>query len=273
MACCAFKKDLGDCRNWSSYDSRYCHLHKKITPDEQKNRWMKRFLLGGQGYPVFSYLWSSRYEGRILQDLREGVVTLTKEDILKIPPYGRYIDVYSFLVLHGFASPRDHPKLLGCCYAYYCSTKLIHYQMGKENISTRILNVIQKVFLTSSGDQLHHFLMAVPLIAKKSESLSGFLGVSIPKLLDTEAAKELSWWSRSDLDAIRLVFEKELGIQHPLTQCLVQRWLLDLKELYQTEKAIQKIKMDHCKEELMMNRWHPSRVWWYLERGLDIEDM
>lgn len=145
--------------------------------------------------------------------------------------------------------------------------------MGKENVSTRILDVIQKVFLTSSGAQLHNFLLTVPFIAKKSESLSGFLSVSIPKLLDTEAAKELSWWSRADLDVIRIAFEKELGILHPLTQCLVQRWLLDLKELYVTEKAIQKIKMDHCKEELMMNRWHPSRVWWYLERGLDIDDM
>ena len=75
------------------------------------------------------------------------------------------------------------------------------------------------------------------------------------------------------MDVLRSFYIEKLTDDHPLTKMLVQRWLPDLKELYQAEKAIQKIKMDQCKEELMMNRWHPNRVEKHLLMGLDVEDM
>lgn len=234
---------------------------------------MTRFLLGGQGYPVFSYLWSSRYEKRVEQDLRSKVVELTTEDLLKIKPYGRYVDIFALLVRTGAADPLSHPKLLEACFRYYCTTKMLQEQIRPGHPNTRILQEIQEVLILSSGTLFYRFLMTLPSLTKKSQTLADYLMGLVPGFLDTEAAKELSWWSHQELDTIRLTCEVELGEDHAFTRSLVQRWLPDLKELYCAEKAIQKMKMDHCKEELMMNRWHPDRVWWHLERGIDVEDM
>lgn len=234
---------------------------------------MKRFILGSQGYRVFNYLWSSRYEKRIEDDLRNGVIRLTKEDILMIPPFGRYADIFLVLIRTGVADPLSHPKLLEACFRYYCTTKMIQDQIRPDYGNSRILQEIETVLLASSGMLFNAFLMTLPKLAKKSQTLADYLIRHVPGLLDTDAAKELSWWSHKDLDTIRLVYEAELGDEHSCTRCLVQRWLPDLKELYRAEKAIQKMKMDHCKEQLMMNRWHPDRVLWHLERGIEIEDM
>jgi hypothetical protein len=274
MACCALKKDLTDCRNWSSLDGKYCHVHQHITDQEIKDRWMKRFFLGGGGRWVFIYDSATNSAPRILEDLYSGRIVLTDADAQKLPSADRFIDTYVFLVRHGFISATANNKLLLRSLLYLLNTTIIHQQIGRPVVKPLLLSAIPEALILKTSQTLYHFLSLVPLLATGSQEKMSFLLTYVPTLLETEAAKELSWWSREKLDTLRVQYQKLLGEEHPLTKCLLLRWLLDLKELYKTEKAIQKIQMDQCKEELMMNRWHPDRVWRYYEEfGIDIEDM
>lgn len=274
MACCALKKDLCDCRNWSSLDSKYCHTHRYLKDEELKSRWMKRFFLGGGRHWVFMYDSGTNSAARILEDLRTGSIVLTDADALKIPAADRFIDTYVFLVQQGYISPSANQKLMLRSILYLLNTSIIHQQIGRPVQKPRLLTAIRETLITKTSQTLHKFFSLAPILATGSQERTSFLLTYIPELLDSNAAKELSWWSREHLDVLRLQYEKILGVDHPLTKCLVQRWLLDLKELYKTEKAIQKIQMDQCKEELMMNRWHPDRLWKYYEQfGIEVDDM
>ena len=148
------------------------------------------------------------------------------------------------------------------------------HNFARANHTPRLLPMIKTSVIEFSDKTFREFLMFAAIFGRGSEQKTQFLIDVIPSLLDGRGAKELSWWSRDALDAIRIYYEKVLGADHALTRCLVSRWLLDLKELYGTEKAIQKIQMDQCKEELMMNRWHPDRLTkYYEEYGIDSDDM
>lgn len=252
-------------------DSVFCHTHKDLTKKEMKHRWFRRYILARR--PTFSvYLhseplmpWHKQRRDLVLKPLLAGEFSLTKEDILKIPARRRYIDVYLLLIEQGFVKRGTHTALENIMLWYYCELIL--------NLHPNVLrNYINDVFLLSSGDSFYEFLIWIAGAAMGREKLTDSLLQLVPTLLDSSAAKELSWASREKLDSIRIAYETILGKEHPMTKCLVQRWLLDLKELYQTEKAIQKIKMDQCKEELMMNRWHPDRLLKLLEAGYDLDD-
>jgi hypothetical protein len=131
---------------------------------------------------------------------------------------------------------------------------------------------IEKVLIVHSGRTLFDFMYFLPVFMKRNDLFSEFLLDYIPSICDSHGAKQLSWWSKNNLDELRLHYEKELEKENPFTKCLVERWLPDLKELYKTEKIIQKLKIDSCKEELMRVVWHPDRVSKYLEMGIDLND-
>jgi len=273
MACCALTSNLRHCRNWSMLDNVFCHTHKDLTKEERKDRWFQRYILAKR--PEFSvYLhndplipWHKRRRDALLKPLLTGEFSFTKEDVRKIPGRRRYIDVYLLLLEYGFVKQGTHKALENLILWHFCETYLRH------QIQNVLVTYISDIFILSSGDSFYEFLLWIAGMAmsRGGQRFTGPLLQLVPTLLDTPAAKELSWVSREKLDSIRIAYEKTLGKEHPLTRCLVQRWLLDLKELYQTEKAIQKIKMDHCKEELMMNRWHPQRLEKYLNMGYSIE--
>lgn len=276
MACSALKPNLKDCKNWSCLDSNYCHAHKDMTQEIHTQRWVKRHLLGGDGFSSFSF-WSPSKEAKILSDLRNGVVRLTKKDVLSIPNNDRHLDAYVLLVMNGVASPLDNTSLFVRSLHYFCSTRIVMQELhnfARPNHTPRLLGIIKTSVIESSDKTLREFLMFAPIFARSLESKTRFLIDFIPSLLDSRAAKELSWWSHEALDKIRIYYEKVVGADHALTRCLVSRWLLDLKELYATEKAIQKIQMNQCKEELMQNRWHPDRLIHYYEHhGIESDDM
>lgn len=217
----------------------------------------------------YSY-WNSTVGKQILVDLDSKRVVLTRADIANIPSQDRYMDIYLFLIKHGYAEPTDNCQLMARCYWYYVDkssyapAQWADFPLRKELRDTLILH---------SGKAFFKFLKSLAKLCKGRQRFVDFAIREIPTLLDTAAAKELSWWSHSSLDELRIHYEKELGAEHSMTRCLVQRWLLDLKELYQTEKQIQKWKMDHCKEQIMMNRWHPDRVEKLLRLGYEVEDM
>ena len=271
MACCAIKHNLKNCRNWSSLDSDYCHVHQNSSSKLQKLRWIKRFIFG-HGGSVFSFYWSTPSESRILSDIQSGRIVLTKEDFHLIPNLDRYLDIYVFFVIHNIMNPTDNLSLLTRCVSYFMNLMIQHEGQNGKDYPNRLTGLIAENIILGSGEVFYHFLMVAAKLAKNPRRVQFFLEF-IPTLLDSGAAKELSWWPRDNLDMIRKEYEKVLGTDHPLTKCLVQRWLLDLKELYITEKSIQAIKMDQCKEELMMERWHPSRLEKYLAMGYEIDQL
>ena len=267
MSCQALKANLKCCRNWSCLDSKYCSQHENLSQETRKDRWICRYILGGGGVSPYSW-WHKDLGIQILTDLKSKRIVLTKTDISKIPSRDRYIDIYVFLIKHGYADASDNSKLLARSYLYYIQGS------SQNRESFDFLPEICSILILQSGRSLFRFLKTLSVICKKYNHFTPFAIEEIPRYLDSEAAKELSWWSHKELDELRIHYEKELSVEHPLTRCLVLRWLLDLKELYRTEKAIQKIKMDQCKEELMMNRWHPDRLWKYYEMfGIEVDDM
>lgn len=249
-------------------DSQYCHAHRKYTPEIHKDRWVRKYLVGQNG-PVFLFT-ETKPKLHFLKDLESGSIHLTKEDLQKIPIREYNVDIYVLLLERGFANYGDHPRLEWTGLWFFTSI-LRHF--ANDEVLQKLKTRLEKSLILSSGQSLYTFLHFMGGTAKGRPSLANILLDYIPTLLDTDAAKELSWMSYNELDKLRITYEKELGAQHFLTRCLVLRWLLDIKELYQTEKTIQKIKMDQCKEEIMMNRWHPDRVEKYLLAGLDIDDM
>jgi hypothetical protein len=238
---------------------------------------MRRFIIGVDRIPFYTV--NFPYRGtKIVKDLWDKVVVLTKQDIQKIPVKEAYVDIYLLLLEHGFAQQGDHPKMEFAAYWFYTSIlyNFPHLQNPQQEIQSTLSilkDLLEKHLILSSGKALFTFLEFMGGTAKSRTRLVALLHTLIPGLLDSDAAKEMSWMSYDELDKLRLTYEKELGKDHVLTKCMVQRWLLDIKELYQTEKAIQKLKMDQCKEELMMNRWHPDRLWKYLEMGYDIDQL
>ena len=266
MACIALKKNLEVCRNWSMVDSCFCHAHRNITQEILKQRWMNRYIFHWSRYTVFN----RKNEKEMLSDLKSGRIVLTKEDILKIPAQQRYVDIYLWLMEHEFVKRGTHVPLEFTALWLYMD--IMKNFPGADNVKP-LRQLIEKNLILSSGQTLYDFILWVSYPVLNRARLTQQMIQYIPMLLDTEAAKELSWFPRDHLDKLRVAYEKTPGREHAMTRCLVERWLPDLKELYHAEKAIQKMKMDQCKEELMMDRWHPDRLQKYLDMGYDIEDL
>lgn len=227
---------------------------------------MKRYVFHWNRFTAFN----RRDEQKVLSDLKSGRIVLTKEDILKIPYQQRYVDIYLLWMEHGFVKRGTHVPLEAVALHLYLD--ILKNFPGQDNVRP-LRQLIEKTLILSSGQALYNFLLYVSHPVQDRARLTQQMVEYIPMLLDTDAAKELSWFARDTLDKIRIEYEKTPGKEHALTKCLVERWLPDLKELYQTEKAIQKIKMDQCKEELMMERWHPSRLQKYLDMGYDLDQL
>lgn len=270
MSCQALKSNLTRCRNWSCIDSEFCWQHENLSPEIVKSRWIRRYFYGDNGTTRYCY-WTPSVGEKIRHDLDSGLIVLTSTDIGNIPSRDRNIDIYLFLIKYGYAKATDNCDLLARSYWYFldkssvAAPNLLNFPLKEE---------ICDVLILANHHTFFRFLKSLAKLCKNRARYVGFATVEIPKFLDSAAAKELSWWSYQELDELRVCYEDELGRDHPLTKCLVQRWLLDLKELYHTEKAVQKIKMDQCKEEIMMNRWHPDRIMkMYEEYGLDVNDL
>lgn len=271
MSCRALKSNLSLCHNWACENSDFCHAHRNLSKDTLKHRWVSRYLIGQQGHPIYT-VFHKLNEKTILSDLQSGWIVLTKDDVRRLPKLDRYTDIYLLLIEHGFVERGTHIPLEFATLWFFMRL-LTQFELNHDRSLLPLVSLIERNMILASGKTLYDFLMWIRYPVVGRLRLTSALLNYIPKLLDTEAAKELSWYPRDELDKIRIEYEQRPGFDHPLTKCLVQRWLLDLKELYVTEKAIQKIKMNQCKEELMMNRWHPERLKVLLEMGLDFDDV
>ena len=265
MACCAITGTLKNCRNWSCLDSQFCHAHRNLPQEILKDRWLKRYILRWDRFTVFN----RQNEKQILSDLESKRIVLTKHDILKIPAQERYVDIYLLFLEQGYVKRGTHVPLEFVALWLYMR---IVSNFPANDLAT-LREFIERTLILSSGQALYDFILWVSFPVLNRARLTQKIIEHIPTLLDTQAAKELSWFPRDTLDKLRQHYEQTPGREHAVTRCLVERWLPDLKELYITEKAIQKIKMDQCKEELMMNRWHPSRLEKYLNMGYEIDQL
>lgn len=282
MSCQALCHDLSTCRNYSLLDADYCFVHNQIPEIQvQKKRWIKRYILGHEGYGPF-YQDNYALQKHILKDLRLKKVVLTEEDVKKIPYRNKYIDIYVLLVKYGFIQQGWHAPLLMLCYRYLLKHKdgNLFGLLGHRDL----LHDIHHHIILKNSNTFFDFIGLIPVIEEKihfatEDSKFHFRTLIssyvIACLEHSEAARELSWWSRPTLDALMHCYKDvhKLTEDHPYYRCLTQRWLPDLYELHETEKQMQKIKMDQCKEELMMNRWHPARVEWLLNQGIEVENM
>ncbi len=256
-------------------DSDYCYVHRNITEEVRKERWFQHYIVGKDRYPMYTII-SPFKKDIILQDLLSRRIVLNKEDILKIPAKEAYVDIYLLLLEHNFAKYGDYPRLERIGLWLY-QTILHNFPFDNRTDFERnklfaLKQALETHLILASGLSLYRFLEFIGMAMIGRGRLMRQMRDFIPTILDSQAAKELSWFSYDELDNIRKGWI-ELSKDHPMMKCLTERWLPDIKELYHTEKAIQKIKMDQCKEELMMNRWHPSRVEKFLLAGIDVEDM
>ena len=265
MACQALTSTLKDCRNWSCLDSDFCYQHYDLSSEVLKDRWFKRYVMHWNRFTVFN----RRNEKKMLSDLKSKRIVLTQTDILKMPAQERFVDIYLLFMEHGYVKRGTNAPLEFTALRLYMNIMTSYPQQELAALG----NLIERNLILSSGQALYNFILWLSYPVLNRTKLTTRMIEYIPTLLDTEAAKELSWVPRDHLDKLRVEYEKVPGKDHALTKCLVQRWLPDLKELYQTEKAIQKMKMDQCKEELMMDRWHPDRLQKYLDMGYEIDQL
>ncbi len=251
----------------------FCHAHKSLSPNLLKTRWLKKYILAS---PVqFTFIEQGRKK-EILSYLESGLVTLTKKDIQRIPLKQACIDIYILLLEHNFAQYGDHPRLARSGLWFYL---ILMKEFPFPNYPSRFQNglgilkqKLEQYLILHSALSFYRFLEFVGAATIERSNLQRQVVEYVPTLLESDAAKELSWYSRDELDKIRKGW-LELSPEHPLIRCLTERWLPDIKELYQTEKQIQKIKMDQCKEEMMAVCWHPDRVSKLLYAGIDPCDM
>jgi hypothetical protein len=69
------------------------------------------------------------------------------------------------------------------------------------------------------------------------------------------------------------IFSSVLGIEHPVTNYMVTRFLPGFRSVLKTEMGIQKAKMLHYKEEIVAKAWHPRRLELYLNMGYSLDDV
>ncbi len=282
MSCQALCHDLTACRNFSLLDADYCYVHNQIPEiHAQKKRWINRHIMGYGGYGAFYHNDLLRQK-QILKDLRNKKVVLTETDISNIPLRFKYLDIYVLLVKHNYATYNWNPPLMMLCYQYMMKFHPTNLN-GPSGNQDLIQDIHQHIVLKNSSS-FFDFLGLVPMIEEKihfsSEEAKARFRITVSTyvaacLEHSEAARELSWWPKSSLEVLMKTYTDvhKLNEEHPYYNCLIQRWLPELYELNYTEKQIQKIKMDHCKEELMMNRWHPDRVEWLMNQGIEVENM
>jgi hypothetical protein len=281
MSCQALCHDLSSCRNYSLLEAEYCWIHNQIPErNKQKIRWIKRYIRGYGGYGPF-YHNDVSLRKRILSDLANKRVVLTKEDIEKIPALNKYLDIYTLLCKYDYAEYKDNPALMLRAYVYMMKQDPSHEFGLQGNLD--LIHDIHNHIVLKNANSFYDFLAMIPLMEEKMDlrefqvfNYRNDVARYVTACLEhSEAARELSWWSKAVLNTLIDCYKQvhHLEEDHTYIKCACQRWLPDLKELYETEKQVQKYKMNHCKEELMMNRWHPNRVAWLLDQGIPVENM
>ena len=220
------------------------------------------FILGfNENRFLFNYHESNK--DRILGDLRDKVVVLTKEDIAKIPNNRWYIDIYLLLLEHRHIQIDYNVGLYKKAIQYLSDFWFLNNNEMMLPFSF-LAKKIHEILITSSSQNLLTFYRTLPsimnmvsfqepVLLQRIISLSKYLSI----LEETQAARELSWvpFRTSLLEE----YTTKLGKAHHLTTYFRDIYMPFFQELYKIEKQTQKAIMDTCKEELIAYTWHPDR--------------
>lgn len=260
------------CKNYRMEGCLFCYQHQTITPEEHKNRWFRKFILGSDG-KRFLYNYDESKKDRILGDLRDKIIVLTQEDVEKIPARRWYIDIYLLLVENGYVNFNAHPGIYGKALVYL-SEFWFPTNKGLMLPFAPLANKIKDLLILKTPEQLLHFFGMLPTLMKTNPflgtvllermvSLSAFLSL----LEESDAARELSWIPFRE--KLLKDYQQTLGESHHLVTYFHDVYLPRFLQIYKSEKQIQKATMDTCKEELIAYCWHPDR---FQEWCLDEEE-
>lgn len=261
------------CRNYSMNGCNFCYQHREITPEDHKNRWIRKFILAADGKP-YMYLYDEHKKTRILGDLKDGIISLTQEDIERIPDRAKYLDIYLLLFENGYIDLENNNVSLYTRSLLYLSEFWSRTERSEFQTLSTLAKRIVDVLILRNADYFSFFLGMVPglltfrrfqgeRLIERMPSVAAFL----LSLLASDAAKQLAWEPLEE----RLLpqYESLLGSEHPGTVFLRQTYLPAFRTLNNTVKRIQKAWTNQYKEELMAVCWHPDR---FMEYCLDEQD-
>jgi hypothetical protein len=275
MACLGLVKRAGYrqfscCRNFATNDSLFCASHQTLTSVELKIRWIDTFLVDGL----------YRYRGEMgaehtLAPLRAGLFTLTQQDIKKInilPHNQGVIDIYLLLLRDGFCTPEDNIKAFLRLIQFYLTLRSVnaksHYLW---TLTFEVLFNTSVALYEKSLDAILSMTSQKATATIRAYALHPETQVLLRDILDTEIAHEWSWTSPKA--RYEEFFSKEPMPAPEMIEFMRTTFFPRIKEIYIEEKEVQKMRMDHCKEQLMMVCWHPDRIMNYLEMGYEMDDI
>lgn len=243
--------------------SLFCVHHQDITPEDHKDRWISKYLLAADGNP-FLYQFDTFKQDRILGDLRDGVIVLTQEDIDRITPRRKYIDVYILLFENGYI---DLEKITNKGMYMKCLDYLSDFWTPTGGLPLSLLaRKVMDVLIQKDAQHTAHFFRALPPLVKKPQ----FGPDSMPavysfilSILNSNGGQEYSWYPQENMLEH---YKKMLPAEHPFLLFFENSFIPILKNINSTVKRNQKNKMDRVKEELMAITWHPDRfITWCLD--------
>jgi hypothetical protein len=243
--------------------SLFCIHHQDITPEDHKDRWISKFLLAADGNP-FLYQYDTFKQDRILGDLRDGVIVLTQEDIDRIVPRRKFIDIYILLFENGYI---DLEKITNKGMYMKCLDYLSDFWTPTGGLPLSLLGrKVIDVLIQKDAEHMAHFLRTLPLLVKKPQfgpdrmpSVYSFM----LSLQHSKAGQQYSWYPQEQM---LNHYKKHLAVDHPLLNFFENTFVPTLKHINRAVKRNQKNRMDPVKEQLMAITWHPDRfITWCLD--------
>ncbi len=208
-----------------------------------------------------------------LAPLRAGLFTLTQEDIKKIHISRQsVIDIYILLLRDGFCMPEDNIQMFMRLIHFYLSIRSLHAESHYLwaptfevlfNTSVRLYEMSIDAILSMTSAKTHTNIKAYALHPETQ--------VLLRDVIDTDIGREWSWTSPKE--RYEKVFTQDPKPADEIVEFMQNTFFPRVKEIYLEEKEVQKMRMDHCKEEIMMVCWHPDRVMKYLEMGYEMDDI
>ena len=263
MACLSINANMKPCRNYAVSGDDFCACHDAKSLNKQ---WKKRYM--SPSSPSLALLSEAEMEHFVSQ-LNSGHIKVTKKDVERIPDDPKFIELYLFLIHGGFAEPFWNTKL-------YLKTILFLFEL--EQLGARnhpLFEPIVDVLITRDQDSFEKFLASAVVLVREGMIQRSFyphLFALMLVFLEMPGGIEFCWsnpYARLGEKFKEMLSESGQNFQHFLDA----RFWPEVREVLATQKGILKAKMDHIKEELMMNRWHPTRVELYLEMDIDVDDM
>lgn len=276
MACQAIKKDYTRCRCWAEVGFTTCHQHRCIPVQERKRRWFNHYILA-KNKNAFPFLYASpkSHRGK-LDDLESGQIVLTQEDVARIPPHGRYSDIFSLLCAKGYAEPSWNPQLryrtLHHAITMFTFNNFnqtfqdYYYKKAFENYILPMLGKETQIFGAQSLFYKHIPSWSLQFLGQP-ESVRPFLDALMQ--LDGAKAESLTRFEEWLLPLYYNLLknpktnEIENAVFKELYATLESYLLPVLEGTRQTLKHSIRTRMNLTKEELIAATWHPDRfmVW------------